>query len=141
EGEGADRDGPHGGLHPGRHAVLPGGTPQPHQLRVHEAALHDLYGPVLHRARPGRDDDRVAHPQEDRLLPDRLMLIVLGGLLLGAAAFVVAETATLPARQRRELLRRAASYGSRPAPRAIDRRHSTFGERVLTPIFAAVARF
>ncbi len=69
------------------------------------------------------------------------MLIVLGGLLLGAAAFVVAETATLPARQRRELLKRAASYGSRPAPRPIDRRHSTFGERVLAPILGGVARF
>jgi tight adherence protein C len=69
------------------------------------------------------------------------MLIVLGGLLLGAAAFVVAETATLPARQRRELLKRAANYGSRPVARPIDRRHSTFGERVLAPILAGVARF
>jgi tight adherence protein C len=69
------------------------------------------------------------------------MLLILGGLFLGAAVFLVAETATLPARQRRELLKRAASYGSRPTPSAVDRKHSTFGDRVLAPIFAAVAKF
>jgi tight adherence protein C len=69
------------------------------------------------------------------------MLLVLGGLLLGAAAFLVAEAATLPARQRHELLKRAANYGSRPAPRLEDRRNKGFGDRVLAPLFAAVARF
>jgi tight adherence protein C len=44
------------------------------------------------------------------------MLAILGALLLGAAAFVIAETRTLPARQRRELVKRAATYGARPFP-------------------------
>jgi tight adherence protein C len=69
------------------------------------------------------------------------MLLILGALLLGGAAFMVAEAATLPARQRHELLKRAASYGSRPAPSAADRDRATFGDRVLAPIFAGVARF
>jgi tight adherence protein C len=69
------------------------------------------------------------------------MLLLLGGLLLGAAVFLFAETATLPARQRRELLRRAANYGSQPAARAIDRERATFGDRVIAPALRAVARF
>jgi len=69
------------------------------------------------------------------------MLLLLGGLLFGAAIFLFAETATQPARQRRELLRRAASYGSQPAARAIDRERVTFADRVIAPALKAVARF
>jgi tight adherence protein C len=69
------------------------------------------------------------------------MLLVIGALFLGGAFFLVAEAATLPARQRRELLKRAASYGSRPAPNVVDREHSTFGERVLSPVIRAASRF
>lgn len=43
-----------------------------------------------------------------------MMLLVLASLSLGAAVFVVAETATLPARRRSEYVRRVAGYG-RPA--------------------------
>ena len=69
------------------------------------------------------------------------MLLLIGGLFLGAAVCLFAATATLPARQRRELLRRAANYGSQPAQRAVDRERATFGDRVVAPALRAVARF
>jgi tight adherence protein C len=43
-----------------------------------------------------------------------MILLLLGALTLGGAAFLAAEGVTYPARQRRELLRRVAGYGSRP---------------------------
>jgi tight adherence protein C len=39
------------------------------------------------------------------------MLVLLAALSFGGAAFLVAETVTLPARRRSELVRRAATYG------------------------------
>lgn len=43
-----------------------------------------------------------------------MMLLLLGALSLGAAVFLAAQAATYPARQRRDLLRRVASYGASP---------------------------
>jgi tight adherence protein C len=40
-----------------------------------------------------------------------MMLLVLSALLLGTAVFVVAETATMPARRRSEYVKRVAGYG------------------------------
>lgn len=67
------------------------------------------------------------------------MLVVLSALSLGASVFLAAQAATFPARQRRELLKRAASYGSRGTPAAVRKRRAS-DRRVLAPIVALVAR-
>jgi tight adherence protein C len=67
------------------------------------------------------------------------MLLALGCLLLGLAAFVVAETRTLPARQRQELLRRAATYGALPMPVGEHGRMTSSERRVFGPLVPWVA--
>jgi tight adherence protein C len=70
------------------------------------------------------------------------LLLFLGFICLAGAVFVVAETATLPARQRRELLRRAAQYGARPTVAVIeDPSKQSFGQRVFAPVIHTVANF
>ena len=64
------------------------------------------------------------------------MLLVLSGLFLVGAVFLVGEVATLPARQRLSSLRRATTYGrvrleTDGGPR--------FKERVITPLLQRVA--
>jgi tight adherence protein C len=66
------------------------------------------------------------------------MLLVLGALFLGLAAFVAAEARTLPARQRRDLVRRAATYGALPTPGRAGRRTAS-GAPVLAALVAGLA--
>jgi tight adherence protein C len=61
-----------------------------------------------------------------------VLLLLLAALLLGLAAFLAAEAATYPARQRRDLLRRVASYGAAPVREVAVRRRSSAG--VLAPL-------
>ena len=70
-----------------------------------------------------------------------MMLLFLGALCFGGAVFLAAEAATLPARQRRELLKRAANYGSKPLPTAERSGKASFGERVVEPFLKSIARF
>ena len=60
------------------------------------------------------------------------MFLVLGISALAVAAYLVAEAATLPARQRRVALRRAATYGRLRLSSRVERQ--TFRERVLEPL-------
>jgi tight adherence protein C len=59
------------------------------------------------------------------------MLLVLAISALAAAAYLVAEAATLPSRQRRVALRRAATYGRLRLSTRVER--ESFRERVLEP--------
>jgi len=67
------------------------------------------------------------------------MLLILAGLSFAAATFLVAQVATLPARQRRDLLGQAARYGNRPTELTVDRPRADFGDRALTSILTPVA--
>jgi tight adherence protein C len=58
--------------------------------------------------------------------------LLLGALFLGAAVYVAAEAATLPARQEQLAVKRAAGYGRRRA-RGRSAERARFRERVLTP--------
>jgi tight adherence protein C len=66
------------------------------------------------------------------------MLLVLAVATLGLAAYLAAEAATLPARQRTLSLRRAASYGR--MRRTTARGSAPFRERVLEPLEQRLAR-
>jgi tight adherence protein C len=67
------------------------------------------------------------------------MLLVLGILTLATAAFLAGEAVTLPARERRLAVRRAATYGKvRLASRA---GRESFRERVLMPLVERLARW
>ena len=68
-----------------------------------------------------------------------MMLLVLGTLLLGTAAFLAAEAATLPARRRREALNRVATYGSGDRSRAENGARSTGDRGVLDPFWSITA--
>jgi tight adherence protein C len=60
-----------------------------------------------------------------------IMLIVLGAFCLAGAAFLVGEAVTLPARERRSSVNRAASYGKMRAVLGV--RQLPFSQRVLAP--------
>jgi tight adherence protein C len=60
------------------------------------------------------------------------MFIVLGVLCLAGAAYLVGEAVTLPARERRTSVKRAASYGKFRTVLGV--RQLPFSERVLEPI-------
>jgi tight adherence protein C len=60
-----------------------------------------------------------------------IMLIVLGAFCLAGAAFLVGEAVTLPARERRSSVNRAASYGKMRA--VLGARQLPFSQRVLAP--------
>ena len=64
------------------------------------------------------------------------MLLVLALVCLAAAAFLVGEVATQPARQRRDAVSRAASYGRIVLQRGDTR---SFRERVMLPFAGRVA--
>ena len=61
-----------------------------------------------------------------------LIFIVLGSLCLAGAAYLVGEAVTLPARERRTSVNRAASYGKMRAP--LSARQLPFRQRVLQPV-------
>ena len=60
-----------------------------------------------------------------------MILIVLAVLFLAAAAYLIGEAATAPARERHTSVKRAANYGKIRA--ALGERDKPFRERVLTP--------
>ncbi|MGN6431623.1 MAG: type II secretion system F family protein [Gaiellaceae bacterium] len=60
-----------------------------------------------------------------------MILIVLAVLFLAAAAYLIGEAATAPARERHVSVKRAANYGKIRA--ALGERDMPFRERVLTP--------
>src|SRR4051795_9701476 len=64
------------------------------------------------------------------------MLLVLTFACVAAAAFLVGEVATLPARQRVGSIRRAANYGRVRLPSDVGPR---FHERVVTPFLLRIA--
>jgi tight adherence protein C len=66
------------------------------------------------------------------------MLLLLGVILLGIAAYVAAEAATLAARQRRDVVERAATYGALPDNRRGARRPGSDG-RLWAPFVEWVA--
>ena len=66
------------------------------------------------------------------------MLFVLAIALLGTAAFLAAEAATMPARQRTHALRRAATYGR--LRRTAREDGESFRSRVLIPLEQRLAR-
>jgi tight adherence protein C len=68
------------------------------------------------------------------------MLLVLATISLASAVFLVAETATAPARRRRKLLSRAAKYGSRHSPDVVVReREITRSTGLFAPLAAVIA--
>src|ERR1044072_2443982 len=68
-----------------------------------------------------------------------IVFIVLGVLCLAGAAFLVGEAVTLPARERRSSVGRAATYGKTRAPRSA--RRLPFSQRLLTPMGDRLAGF
>src|SRR4051812_50186448 len=66
-----------------------------------------------------------------------ILLIVLGALCLAGAAYLVGEAVTLPARERRTSVRRAATYGKVRAVLGV--RQLPFRQRVLAPRGARLA--
>jgi tight adherence protein C len=67
------------------------------------------------------------------------MLLFLSGIFLAAAAYFAVDIATAPARQRRDLLRKAAAYGSRSMQVVGDGERPSFRERVLSPTRSGLA--
>ena len=68
-----------------------------------------------------------------------IVFIVLGVLCLAGAAYLVGEAVTLPARERRSSVGRAATYGKTRAP--LGERQLPFKQRVLTPMGDRLAGF
>jgi tight adherence protein C len=68
-----------------------------------------------------------------------IMLIVLGAFCLAGAAYLVGEAVTLPARERRSSVSRAANYGKVKA--LLGQRQLPFSQRVLVPIGDRLAGF
>jgi tight adherence protein C len=67
-----------------------------------------------------------------------MLFLFFAALFIGLAVFLLAETATLPARERLGSIRRAAGYGrAAPATRVDD---VTFKERALVPLKFGLAR-
>ena len=67
------------------------------------------------------------------------IFIVLGVLCLAGAAYLVGEAVTLPARERRSSVNRAATYGKFRA--ALGQQQLPFSQRVLTPLGDRLAGF
>ena len=67
------------------------------------------------------------------------MLIVLGAFCLAGSAFLLGEAVTLPARERRSSVTRAANYGKVRA--MLGQRQLPFSQRVLVPIGDRLAGF
>jgi tight adherence protein C len=67
------------------------------------------------------------------------MLIVLGAFCLAGSAYLVGEAVTLPARERRSSVNRAANYGKVRA--LLGHRQLPFSQRVLVPLGDRLAGF
>ena len=67
------------------------------------------------------------------------IFIVLGVLCLAGAAYLIGEAVTLPARERRTSVRRAATYGKVRA--VLGPRQLPFSERILAPMGDRLARW
>jgi tight adherence protein C len=68
-----------------------------------------------------------------------MLLLLLAGASVALAAFLVADVATLPSRQRQGSIRRAANYGrSRIMPGRVD--DGTFRDRAIAPMKTKLAR-
>ncbi|HSC50675.1 MAG TPA: type II secretion system F family protein [Gaiellaceae bacterium] len=67
------------------------------------------------------------------------VFIVLGVLCLAGAAYLIGEAVTLPARERRSSVGRAATYGKTRAP--LGQQQLPFKQRVLTPMGDRLAGF
>ena len=68
-----------------------------------------------------------------------ILLIVLGAFCLAGAAYLVGEAVTVPARERRSSISRAANYGKVKA--LLGQRQLPFSQRVLVPIGDRLAGF
>jgi tight adherence protein C len=68
-----------------------------------------------------------------------MLFLFFAALFIGLAFFLLAETATLPARERLGSIRRAAGYG-RAAPVSTRADEGTFKERALVPLKFGLAR-
>jgi tight adherence protein C len=68
-----------------------------------------------------------------------IVFIVLGVLCLAGAAYLIGEAVTLPARERRSSVGRAATYGKTRAP--LGERQLPFKQRVLSPMGERLAGF
>lgn len=68
-----------------------------------------------------------------------IVFIVLGVLCLAGAAYLVGEAVTLPARERRSSVGRAATYGKTRVP--LGERQLPFKQRVLSPMGDRLAGF
>jgi tight adherence protein C len=68
-----------------------------------------------------------------------MLLLIIASACVAGSAYVVSQVATLPERERRSLVRRAATYGSARVVAGREERLSLF-ERVLSPLAARMAR-
>ena len=69
-----------------------------------------------------------------------MLILVLAGISLALAVFLVGEVATLPQRQRQGAIRRAATYGHKRRPFDTLRDQGGFRERALGPMATNLAR-
>ncbi len=69
-----------------------------------------------------------------------MLLLALALASLAAAVFLLGEEATLPARQRRGSIRRAATYGEKRRPADPSALQGGFRERAVAPAATALAR-
>src|SRR5439155_5634285 len=101
----------------------------------------DVHGPALPlprrahvgRARPDDDGVRVTSPEKNRLLQGvaHMPFIVLAVVLLAAAAYMLGEAITAPARERQVSVKRASTYGKFRA--TLGEQEQPFRERVVEP--------
>jgi tight adherence protein C len=68
-----------------------------------------------------------------------MLILLIGSVLLGLAAYLVGELVTQPERERRALVRRAAHYGAATPAAGASRERLPLRERVLVPASARVA--
>ena len=68
-----------------------------------------------------------------------MLLLIIASACIAGSAYVVSQVATLPERERRSLVRRAATYGNTRVVAGREERLSLF-ERVLSPMASRMAR-
>src|SRR5438445_13869845 len=67
-----------------------------------------------------------------------MLLLIIASACIAASVYVVSQVATLPERERRSLVRRAASYG-RVKPVTGREERLSLGERVVAPLARRLA--